>query len=56
MSGARGVHCETCKEPRDMGCYDIIQHSDGTTRWKLRCWTCNTVQPGEYDPDKIDSW
>ena len=56
MSGANNIQCEKCGVPRDMGCYDIIVYGDGTTRWKLECFTCQTVQPGEYDPDKINAW
>lgn len=56
MSGARNVDCEKCGELRDMGLHDIVRHEDGTTRWILVCWTCNTVQSGEYDPHTIDAW
>ena len=56
MSGANNIQCEKCGVPRDMGLYDIIKYEDGTTRWKLECFTCHTVQSGEYDPDAIDSW
>ena len=56
MSGASNVQCEKCGVPRDMGCHDIYRYDDGTTRWKLRCNTCNTVQSAEYDPKTINAW
>lgn len=56
MSGANGVYCSKCEQDKDMGLYDIIKYNDGTTRWKLQCFTCDTIQPGEYDPDKINAW